>query len=104
MSEALKGLKAQFMLFLGDFIYIDVPGGQGRSLEDYRRNYRQVYASPDWPDAAKELPWIHVYDDHEIQNDWDGMFQCEVSKYMKGFVILHCLNAVCGKPHSTTAF
>ncbi|KXS94081.1 hypothetical protein AC578_10515 [Pseudocercospora eumusae] len=72
LSDALKGLKAQFMLFLGDFIYIDVPGGQGRTLEDYRRNYRQVYASPDWPDAAKELPWIHVYDDHEIQNDWDG--------------------------------
>lgn len=72
LSDALKGLKAQFMLFLGDFIYIDVPGFQGRTVEDYRRNYRQVYASPDWQDAAKELPWIHVYDDHEIQNDWDG--------------------------------
>ncbi|PPJ53772.1 hypothetical protein CBER1_04542 [Cercospora berteroae] len=72
LAEGLRGLKAQFMLFLGDFIYIDVPGGTGYKLEDYRRQYRQVYASPDWPAASTELPWIHVYDDHEISNDWDG--------------------------------
>lgn len=72
LAEGLRGIKAQFMLFLGDFIYIDVPGGHGRTTEDYRREYRQVYSSPDWPLASRELPWIHVYDDHEIQNDWDG--------------------------------
>lgn len=31
-----------------------------------------MYASPDWEDATKNLPWIHVYDDHEVANDWDG--------------------------------
>ena len=72
LSQTLEAVKAQFMLFLGDFIYIDVPRRQGTSNEDYRREYRQMYASPDWPDAAKELPWIHVYDDHEVANDWDG--------------------------------
>ena len=72
LADGLRGLKAQFMLFLGDFIYIDVPGGTGYKLEDYRRQYRQVYSSPDWPAASEELPWIHVYDDHEISNDWDG--------------------------------
>lgn len=71
-ARAMKDIKAQFMLFLGDFIYIDVPHRHGILLEDYRREYRQVYSSPDWPAAASELPWIHVYDDHEIQNDWDG--------------------------------
>lgn len=71
LSEALRGLRAQFMLFLGDFIYVDVPHRHGTSAEDYRREYRQVYASPDWPAATKELPWIHVYDDHEVENDWD---------------------------------
>jgi len=70
LSDALKGLKAQFMLFLGDFIYIDVPMRHGSDRETYRREYRQIYASPDWPDTAKELPWIHVYDDHEVANDW----------------------------------
>lgn len=60
-SEALKGLKAQFMLFLGDFVYIDVPRRLGSTAEDYRREYRQVYSSPEWNDATKDLPWIHVY-------------------------------------------
>lgn len=81
-AQAMNGLKAQFMLFLGDFIYIDVPHRHGALLEDYRREYRQVYSSPDWPAAAKELPWIHVYDDHEIQNDWDGMLKM-LSSFLK---------------------
>ena len=63
--------RAQFMLFLGDFIYIDVPRRLGDNPETYRREYRQVYASPDWPAASTGLPWIHVLDDHEIANDWD---------------------------------
>ena len=63
--------QAQFMLFLGDFIYIDVPRRLGDSPETYRREYRQIYASPDWPAASGSLPWIHVLDDHEIENDWD---------------------------------
>lgn len=71
LGQALKTLQAQFMIFLGDFIYIDVPRRHGSLAEDYRREYRQVYASPDWPSAAK-IPWIHVYDDHEVANDWDG--------------------------------
>ena len=72
LSRTIESVKAQFMLFLGDFIYIDVPRRQGTSVDDYRREYRQLYSSPDWPAAAKELPWIHVYDDHEIANDWDA--------------------------------
>ena len=64
-------LKASFMLFLGDFIYVDVPHRFGVDTETYRREYRQVYASPDWPAASFGLPWLHVLDDHEIANDWD---------------------------------
>ena len=75
LSKLLPKLNAQFMLFLGDFIYVDVPHRFGSDIETYRREYRQVYASPDWAsvssDAGAELPWIHVYDDHEIANDWD---------------------------------
>jgi alkaline phosphatase D len=73
LNTALASLKAQFMIFLGDFIYADVPHQHGKSLEDYRLQYRQVYASPDWPAATEHVPsWIHVYDDHEIQNDWSA--------------------------------
>ncbi|EMC94145.1 hypothetical protein BAUCODRAFT_150353 [Baudoinia panamericana UAMH 10762] len=85
LGETLHTLKAQFMLFLGDFIYIDVPRRHGSSVEDYRREYRQIYASPDWPAATKDLPWIHVYDDHEVANDWDrnttGFFSAAYDPY-----------------------
>jgi len=59
------------MLFLGDFIYIDVPHRFGTDAETYRREYRQVYSSPEWPSVSESLPWLHVIDDHEIANDWD---------------------------------
>ncbi|KAI0977192.1 PhoD-like phosphatase [Xylaria arbuscula] len=71
LAKVLPSLGAQFMLFLGDFIYIEVPHQFGQSVEDYRQKYRQVYASPDWPAIGQNLSWIHVLDDHEISNDWD---------------------------------
>ena len=63
------------MLFLGDFIYVDVPLRHGSDIQNYRHEYRQVYSSPDWPDASNTLPWLHVIDDHEIANDWDKGFK-----------------------------
>ena len=72
VAKWIPSLKASFMLFLGDFIYIDVPRRLGSDPETYRREYRQVYNSPDWPAVSEDLPWIHVLDDHEIANDWDG--------------------------------
>jgi alkaline phosphatase D len=72
LARWIPDLKPYFMLFLGDFIYIDVPFRLGKDAEHYRREYRQVYTSPSWPAVSKDLPWIHVIDDHEIQNDWSG--------------------------------
>ena len=71
LAKVLPSLDPQFMLFLGDFIYIDVPKRFGYDVENYRRDYRQVYASPDWPAVGQNLSWIHVIDDHEITNDFD---------------------------------
>jgi len=48
-------LHASFMLFLGDFIYVDVPHRFGTDAETYRREYRQVYSSPEWPAAVSLL-------------------------------------------------
>ena len=67
------------MLFLGDFIYIDLPVSYGWTKEHYQTAYRQVYASPSWSPALRSVPWLHVYDDHEIINDWSagesGLYQ-----------------------------
>ncbi|KAI9768986.1 MAG: hypothetical protein M1840_004582 [Geoglossum simile] len=71
LAKWIPELKAQFMLFLGDFIYIDSPWRHGSDIESYRREYRMVYNSPDWPPVSTHLPWIHVLDDNEIENDWD---------------------------------
>ncbi|KAI8623824.1 PhoD-like phosphatase [Xylariaceae sp. FL1651] len=85
LAKLLPDLGAQFMLFLGDFIYIEVPQRFGQSVENYRQKYRQVYASPDWPTVGQNLSWIHVLDDHEISNDWDlqstGVYQTAVDPW-----------------------
>lgn len=75
LAKWIPELRASFMLFLGDFIYIDVPHRFGVDAETYRREYRQVYSSPNWPAASKDLPWLHVIDDHEIANDWDKQLE-----------------------------
>lgn len=31
-----------------------------------------MYASPDWPSVGQNLSWIHVLDDHEIADNYDG--------------------------------
>ncbi|KAL2268582.1 hypothetical protein VTJ83DRAFT_3428 [Remersonia thermophila] len=72
LARVLPSLNAQFMLFLGDFIYADVPRYWDKSVSYYRQKYRQVYASPDWPAVGQNLSWIHVLDDHEIANDWSA--------------------------------
>lgn len=87
MADVIKSIPggARFMLFLGDFIYVDVPKRFGSSAEDYRSKYRQVYASPDWPKVGQNLSWIHVLDDHDIANDWDrnttGVYQAAVDPW-----------------------
>ncbi|POS80507.1 alkaline phosphatase family protein [Diaporthe helianthi] len=72
LRDVLPNLGAQFMLFLGDFIYADVPREWGENAAEFRQKYRAVYASPEWPSVGQNLSWIHVLDDHEIHNDWDG--------------------------------
>ncbi|KAK5656118.1 hypothetical protein OQA88_4878 [Cercophora sp. LCS_1] len=85
LANVLPSLGAQFMLFLGDFIYVDVPRWWGKNVEDYRQKYRQVYASPEWQAVGQNLSWIHVIDDHEIANDWSanstGVYKTAVDPY-----------------------
>ncbi|PFH57161.1 hypothetical protein XA68_15421 [Ophiocordyceps unilateralis] len=85
LAKKLPELGAQFMLFLGDFIYVDVPERFGKSTEEYRMQYRQIYASPDWATVGQNLSWIHVLDDHEISNDWSsnttGVYEAAVEPW-----------------------
>ena len=74
LSTLLQSLPspAAFMLFLGDFIYVDVPLRISSSVDHYRSEYRRVYASPSWNfPGISSVPWVNTLDDHEIANDWD---------------------------------
>ncbi|KPI35401.1 Alkaline phosphatase D [Cyphellophora attinorum] len=75
LSNVLRSLPspAAFMLFLGDFVYIDVPLRLSSSIAHYRAEYRRAYASPSWKlPLVSPLPWLHTLDDHEIANDWSS--------------------------------
>ncbi|KAI0003310.1 PhoD-like phosphatase-domain-containing protein [Russula compacta] len=63
---------AEFMLFLGDFIYADLPIYHGDSKHAYRRLYRRNYNSPSFRKVFERLPLIHTYDDHEFINNYIG--------------------------------
>ncbi|KAK9389201.1 PhoD-like phosphatase-domain-containing protein [Lipomyces mesembrius] len=69
INQALLS-QADFFLFLGDFIYADVPRLMGDSEEAYRVHYRHVYADLKLT-GFNRLPMLHVFDDHEIINDYD---------------------------------
>ncbi|KAK0210499.1 PhoD-like phosphatase-domain-containing protein [Desarmillaria ectypa] len=62
----------EFLLFLGDFIYADVPIYTGSTSEDYRRLYRRNYQSDSFRKIYERLPIFHAYDDHEIINNYAG--------------------------------
>src|SRR6266567_2635566 len=50
-----RNLDAQFMIFLGDFIYADVPVYFGDDKEAYRRLYRRNYQSPSFKKVYQQL-------------------------------------------------
>ena len=66
----------KFLMFLGDFIYVEQNDGikHGTSLKSdlsrYLQIYRQNYAIG-WNAISKSLPTFHIYDDHDIANNWD---------------------------------
>ncbi|KAF7440880.1 hypothetical protein PC9H_001229 [Pleurotus ostreatus] len=62
----------EFMLFLGDFIYADVPVFIGDTKEAYRRLYRRNYQSSSFRKIYEKFPIFHAYDDHEILNNYAG--------------------------------
>lgn len=72
LADWSRKLKLDFILFLGDFIYVDSPIYLGNSIQNYWRKYRQSFASFGWKKIMQFTPTFHIYDDHEILNDWAG--------------------------------
>jgi alkaline phosphatase D len=79
---ALAGLAAEecdLWLHLGDYIYENAGGGPTRShgpdecvtLEQYRARYALYKTDPDLQAAHHAAPVIPVWDDHEVDNNYD---------------------------------
>ncbi|HTL03712.1 MAG TPA: alkaline phosphatase D family protein [Vicinamibacterales bacterium] len=70
-----------FAVHLGDYIY-ENPGGPNRvrqhvggelmTLEDYRNRYAQYKSDPALQAVHAAFPWIVVWDDHEVDNNYAG--------------------------------
>ncbi len=73
----IAGRRPDLVVHVGDYIY-ETPGGSVRphpvdepvTLNDYRSLYRLYRSDPDLQRARAELPWLQIWDDHEVVNDW----------------------------------
>ncbi|KAF8197382.1 PhoD-like phosphatase-domain-containing protein [Pholiota molesta] len=72
VEELEEAVPTEFMLFLGDFIYADVPFYGGDDKEAYRRLYRRSYQTTSYRRIYEQLPVFHAYDDHEFIDNYAG--------------------------------
>lgn len=75
----------ELVMFLGDYIYEyghnqtgnDPPrrheGGKVRTLAEYRARYAQYKSDPALQAAHAVAPWLLVWDDHEVDNDYANL-------------------------------
>jgi alkaline phosphatase D len=72
------------LLFLGDYIYEYGPvpaanavramnSGRAKTLADYRARYALHKSDPALQAAHAAAPWLLVWDDHEVENDYAGL-------------------------------
>jgi alkaline phosphatase D len=70
------------IVHLGDYIYEGAPihnrvrahvGNLCRTLDDYRLRYSQYQLDPSLQAAHAAAPWMCVWDDHEVANDYSGL-------------------------------
>ncbi|WP_405150932.1 alkaline phosphatase D family protein [Sphaerisporangium sp. NBC_01403] len=47
-------------------------GGKLQTLADYRVRHAQYKTDPDLRFAHRQSPWVVIFDDHEVENNWAG--------------------------------
>lgn len=76
----------ELIVHLGDYVYeyaarvYNAPSGNVRdhagpetqTLADYRQRFAQYKLDPDLQAAHAIAPWLVVFDDHEVDNNWAG--------------------------------
>lgn len=70
----------ELILHLGDYIYESdhvggprrIPVAEAMDLADYRVLYARYKLDPALQAAHAAAPWLAIWDDHEVENDWGG--------------------------------
>ncbi|MFP5068168.1 alkaline phosphatase D family protein [Pseudonocardia nantongensis] len=77
--RALAADAPELVLHLGDYLYendgdgVRDPGGpEPEDLAGYRRRHAHQRTDPDLRAAHAVAPWLVVWDDHELVNNWAG--------------------------------
>lgn len=85
------------ILFLGDYIY-EYPKGKAENrsrqfnndwllnLADYRNRYTQYKLDEDLQAMHAFCPWICTWDDHEVQNDYAGIYPGKAGPEVDNFL------------------
>jgi len=78
--------RPDLVLFLGDYIYENTSSGledvrgyvlsdEADTLTEYRHRYAQYRTDPNLQAAHAAAPWLVVFDDHELENNWNSTNQ-----------------------------
>jgi len=78
----LAAESCDLIAFLGDYIYEgggsgpvrNHPGGEANTLVGYRDRYALYKTDPELQAAHAACPWVVVWDDHEVDNNYAGAF------------------------------
>lgn len=78
--DDMNAMNPDFVLHMGDYIYEASWGPQVRrqtsveamDLSDYRRLHAQYKLDPSLQEAHRRAPWLMIWDDHEVVNDYAG--------------------------------
>ena len=78
--DDLLEMDPDFILHMGDYIYEASWGPQVRrqaeteaeDLGGYRRTHAQYKLDPSLQEAHRRAPWLMIWDDHEVVNDYAG--------------------------------
>lgn len=91
-SLALEDLDV--VLHLGDHIYEKEPGRPGgvdplfgaeaETVEDYRAKYRYYLSDPAYREVRRLFPWVDIWDDHEVADDYAGSVDRKKNKLKFG--------------------
>ena len=72
----------KLVIHTGDYIYESIykegvrhiPVSVAMTLEDYRLLHACYKLDPHLQDAHAAAPWLLIWDDHEVENDWGGSY------------------------------